>query len=659
MTLFRFARRLLPSAILTPAAIPALITALITAPVPVVVLAGEAPARGTPAGDLPAMGVLSGEFAVPATAPIDTRALLRGTLESIREAGPVRLGNQPLESGRLLAEFYAVRGDRLAWDRSSQVEALLRAVEASPEDGLDPADYNLPLLRRLAAPGALSALPPAERLAVDLQLSDVLLRFSYHIRFGRVDPVSVSRAWNHRAPVPAASLIASMERVVSAADTAQALAAMAERQPFFYANLKRALKEYGGTNPVHGLAPIPQGRKLVKGNRDPRVLALRQYLSALGDYRDAPAAGAEDLFDQPLRDALVAFQKRSGLTADGVLNNASVAALNQPVSAGKAEQIRMNLERMRWFYDDLPREYVLVDVGGFMAHVVRGDRVDWSTRVVVGTPEQQTPAFRDEMEHVVFNPTWTVPPSIQKKMRGAGKFKVVYHRRGGNISDPGQVSLVQPAGPGNALGRVKFIFPNDHAVYLHDTQSKGLFGQSVRAYSHGCVRVQNPLKLAEVLLGPSGWDQTQINRVVATNRTRYVPLPEHLPVLINYLTATADEHGKVEFRRDIYGRDPALRRAINGPASELRIGFPKPEPLLDPDTQVAKTGGASVRAAWPQSVSKTQEAAAAPAGPGAAAAPGAQAGLTQVPALRLNLKLDETSSLAPPAEAPSGSTTRM
>lgn len=523
--------------------------------------------------------------------------LLRGTLESIRDQGPLSVSGVPLESGRLLAQFYAARGYRPAWERAEQVQALLSAVEASAADGLDPADYHLQLLRRLGQPDGRSALTPAQRVGADLQLSDALLRYCYHIRFGRLDPVAVSRAWNHRKPIPAPTLIASMELVVAAADTESALRALA-RQPFFYTNLKRALREYGGSDPLRGVAPIPAGRKLVQGNRDPRVVPVRERLSALGEYSAAPIASPDaspaasptdpELFDPPLREALIRFQRRFALPADGVLTAGTVAALNQPYSDGKLEQIRMNLERMRWFYDELPGDYIYVDVGGFMAYLVRAGRIDWSTRVIVGTPQAQTPSFRDEMEHVVFNPTWTVPPSIQKKMRGvSSRFKVVDRRTGravggANVSDPRRVSLVQGPGPTNALGRVKFIFPNDHAVYLHDTQSKGLFGQSVRAYSHGCVRVQNPLKLAEVILNRSAWDQREINRVVATNKTRYVLLEERLPVLLYYLTAKADEHGKVEFRPDIYGRDPALRRAINGPPSELRIGFAAPVPLVDP-----------------------------------------------------------------------------
>jgi murein L,D-transpeptidase YcbB/YkuD len=521
--------------------------------------------------------------------------LLRVTVESIRDLGTLAIREVPIESGRLLANFYAARDYRPAWERSEQVAALARVVEESRVDGLVPADYHLPLLHRLSKPNGLAALSPVQRLAADLQLSDALLRYSYHIRFGRLDPVAVDRAWNHRKAIPAENLIQSLERVVSAADTESALRALAP-QPFYYTDLKQALREYGGSDATSGLTPIPPGRKLVQGDRDPRVVQLRERLQSLGEDVTVDTTDAE-VFDPALRAALVGFQRRQGLTADGGLGAGTVAALNKPNRSDKVDLIKMNLERMRWFYDELPPDYVLVDVGGFMAHVVRDGRIDWSTRVVVGTPKAQTPSFRDEMEHVVFNPTWTVPPSIQKKMRGASsKFKVVDRRTGralgaANVSDFQRVSLVQGPGPTNALGRVKFIFPNDHAVYLHDTTSKGLFEQPVRAYSHGCIRVQNPLKLAEVILGPSQWDKGQIDRVVATNKTRYVLLKERLPVLIYYLTAKANDSGKVEFRSDVYGRDAAMRTALKGPPSQLRIGFPATVPVVDPAVvEVAKTG---------------------------------------------------------------------
>ena len=510
--------------------------------------------------------------------------LLRGTVESIREAESPALGGVPLWSGVVLAEFYRARDYEQAWTRAVDLSALLRAIDESPADGLVPADFDVETVRKLSKPGALDGLDRADRLAADIALSDVLLRYVHHIRFGRLDPAQVNRGWNHRPAVPVDTLVRDMDSVLAAEDPRARLADLVPR-PFFYENLKRALRDSGGDAKLMNLQPIAAGGHLAQGDRDPRVPRIRERLELLGDHRDPPST-KPDLFDEALSESLKAFQARFGLTPDGVAGPSTIAALNKPYDASKVSRIRLNLERMRWFYDSLPEDYILVDVAGFMVHVVRGGEVEWSTRVVVGTPEQQTPSFRDEMEHVIFNPTWTVPPSIQKKMRGAGSFKMVDRRTGravsgGNASDYRRYSLIQAAGPKNALGRVKFIFPNGQAVYLHDTPSKSLFSQSVRAYSHGCVRVQNPLKLAEVILNQPRWDQSEINRVVATNRTRQVRLGEHLPVILYYLTAMADAEGRLSFRRDIYGRDPDVLRAFEGEPSKVRVTYATIQPVAD------------------------------------------------------------------------------
>jgi len=508
-------------------------------------------------------------------------ALLQGTAESLREARTAYVDGIPLASPPLIAEIYGARGHVPAWTRTEQVEALLRVVEQSPSHGLKPEDFHVATLRELASAGALDRLSPRERVSAELRLTDALLRYVHHIRFGKLDPVAVNRAWNHRPPIPAETLVAGVEGVLSAPDPSARLANLAPK-PYFYEHLRGVLQQYLAAERLGDLPPIPGGQSLSLGSREARVGLLRNRLRALGDDHGFPRA-ASDLFDDELKESVMAFQRRSGLGVDGIVGPATLTALNRPYEPEKAEKIRINLERMRWFYDELPPDYVLVDVADFMVYVIRGGAVEWSTRVVVGTPEQQTPSFRDELEHLVFNPTWTVPPSIQKKMRGvSSRYKVVDRRTGrqvsgANVSDYRRYRIVQEAGPGNALGRVKFIFPNGQAVYLHDTPSKGLFSHGTRAYSHGCVRVQNPLKLAEVVLNEPRWDRAAIDRVLSTNKTRYVQLDAHLPVILTYVTAEADATGRLRLRRDLYGRDADLERAFRGPASPIRVRFPKPE----------------------------------------------------------------------------------
>lgn len=584
---------------------------------------------------------------------VQADGLLRGTVESLREADSPVLGGVSLWSGNVLAEFYRSRDYGLAWTRAAGLSALLEAIEATPADGLDPADFDIGTVRKLSAPDVLDGLSPSDRLAADIALSDILLRYIHHIRFGRLDPAEVNRGWNHRSAVPVDTLVRDMDSVLGSEDPRARLARLAPR-PFFYENLKRALGDLEGASKLQDLQPISARGHITPGDRDNRVPAIRERLRVFGDHR-APPPAEPALFDEALEESLKEFQARVGLTSDGIAGPATIAALNAPSDDSKAKKVRMNLERMRWFYDSLPEDYVLVDVAGFMVHVVRGGTVDWSTRVVVGTPEQQTPSFRDEVEHVIFNPTWTVPPSIQKKMRGAGRFKMVDRRTGravsgGNASDYRRYSLIQAAGPNNALGRVKFIFPNSQAVYLHDTPSKSLFNHSVRAYSHGCVRVQNPLKLAEVILDQPKWDQSEINRVVATNRTRYVHLDDHLPVILYYLTAMADAQGRVSFRKDIYGRDPGVLQALEAEPSKARLTFRAASTVAAPAVEPAAPRERGSPKPPPASVP------ARPSVPSDAAFPSAPAGVAPAfrpsiaPVPRIEVKL-------PPVEEPTASLT--
>jgi len=513
-------------------------------------------------------------------------ALLRGTVDSVRESDRIVVEGDRLLSGRLLAELYDRVGYEPVWKRPEQVRALLAAIDEAGAQGLRPSELHRGTVRSFAGAGGLDRPTRAARIGAELRLSDALLRYLIQVRYGRLDPVKVNPAWNHRPPIAVPGLIESAKAVLQAPDTRAALADAIPR-PFFYQDMLKGLERYARGERLKDLPEIPGGRNLALGSRGERVGMVRERLALLGESPADPPLALET-FDKDLRDVVVAFQRRSGLTPDGIIGPSTLAALNRPYDPSGLEQIRINLERMRWFYDALPEDFVFVDVAGFMAYVVRGGQVAWSTRVVVGTPDKQTPSFRDEMEVVVFNPTWIVPKSIQKTMRSVGStFKVINRRTGravsgGDIHDHSRYLLVQQPGPKNALGRVKFLFPNNQAVYMHDTPSKHLFARRVRAYSHGCVRVKDPLTLAEVILNRPSWNQSQISRVLHTSRTRYVKLDRHLPVILYYLTAFADADGRVAFRSDVYDRDAALEQAFAGDASPPRLRFPEPVAITKP-----------------------------------------------------------------------------
>ena len=398
--------------------------------------------------------VLATAVIVPGLARSD--ALLQATAESLRPAKAISLGQVPLLSGRLLADFYARREYELAWTDQKQIDGLLRLIEESDAEGFVREDFHVGSVRALAALYPLDRFTPAQQIGADLQLSDALLRYVHHSRFGKIDPVAVNGSWNFRDPVPAEQLIADMDAALAADDLVARAQSLFPR-PYFYDNLKRALQHQIGAAHLKDLSAIPKGQNLALGDRGERVSLVRERLRLLGDYTAADSPESA-LFDDGLREAVVSFQRRVGMSADGIVGPATVTALSQPFDEDKVERIRINLERMRWLYSDLPPDYVLVDIAGYMVHVVRDGKVNWSTRVVVGTPEQQTPMFRDQMEHLVFNPTWTVPPSIQEKMRGvSSRYKVVDRRtgravRGVNVSDHRRYRLSPGGRSGQRLG---------------------------------------------------------------------------------------------------------------------------------------------------------------------------------------------------------------
>ncbi|WP_462321390.1 L,D-transpeptidase family protein [Halochromatium sp.] len=486
----------------------------------------------------------------------------------------------PLFSARLLREIYEARDFLPAWS-STRAQSMLDLADGSVAHGLEPNDFNADAIRALLAEMTLKASDNVEeRWRAELILSDALLRYLHHLQYGKHNPKEINPDWTFVDSVDAADLRVEMQDALAAADLTTAVDAMLPKAPF-YEQLKLGYGRYLALNErlqlEGGWTPIPGGANLKIGMRDPRLRRIRDQLTLLDGYEFPPTA-EPDIYDQALYDAIRELQGRSGLAQDGIIGPRTLAALNHPFD-DRLASIRANLERMRWLYHELPSDYLLVDITAFELEMVRDHQPVWSTRAVVGTEKNQTPMFRDAMEHLVFNPTWSVPRSIQKTMRGVpGDYRVIDRRTGrrvypSNPTDHRRYRLVQQPGPRNALGRVKFMFPNGHAIYLHDTPSRHLFARGRRSYSHGCVRVQEPLDLAREILAEQDWDMGAIQRVVDRGRTRYVNLNEHLPVLLYYLTARADEEGRIGFRHDVYGRDPSLLAALEVPPDADRIVF--------------------------------------------------------------------------------------
>jgi murein L,D-transpeptidase YcbB/YkuD len=314
---------------------------------------------------------------------------------------------------------------------------------------------------------------------------------------------------------------------------------------------------------------------------DARVPALRARLAATGDLDPATTGAADDVYDGATVEGVRRFQARHGLEQDGTIGPATTAALNVPVET-RIEQMRVNLERARWVLGDLGDDFLVVNVAGFRLYLVRRNEIVWTTRVQVGQPYRRTPIFVATLSYLVFNPTWTVPPTILRRdILPAVRNDVGYlaSRNIDVIDDSGMVvdattidwssstlpfRFVQRPGPNNALGRVKFMFPNEHSVYLHDTPSRDLFDRESRAFSSGCIRVEDPLELARLLLR-RGWDEERIDAMVRAGRTETVLLDDPITVLLLYWTAEADAGGRVVFHSDVYTRDAEVSSALAQP----------------------------------------------------------------------------------------------
>jgi Uncharacterized protein conserved in bacteria len=349
-----------------------------------------------------------------------------------------------------------------------------------------------------------------------------------------------------------------------------------------YVGLKRELARYRAAAASARWPTIAAGQALTAGMSDARVPVLRARLIASGDLAAADASDSLT-YDSALESAVKVFQQRMGLQDDGVAGSGTIAELNVPL-ADRIRQLRVNLDRGRVLLRDLPDEFVVVNIAGFTAHMVRAGKFVWSGRVQVGKPYRRTPIFRSQLGYVVFNPTWTVPPGIIEKdiLPAAKRDPGSITRKGlkvldanGRELDPGSIdwsrfksghipyTLRQDPGPSNALGRVKLMFPNPYFVYLHDTPSQALFERAERSFSSGCVRVERALELTQLVLNDQErWNDESIARVLASGESRNVTLRKSIPVLLTYWTAWVDPQGRTQFRRDIYGQDDKWAQAL-------------------------------------------------------------------------------------------------
>lgn len=518
-------------------------------------------------------------------APLDrTAEALRENVDLLRSRGRIVVAGEEIVSHVALPLVYDDARFQPLWRDRARVEALIAALRGLADDGLIPDDYHVRALTTLL-PRVTAGASPFETAEFDLLATDAFVVALYHLYLGKVDPASVEATWNFdpRAVKHAEALKFLREAI----DGGRIAGAFDDVRPkhYLYDAGRHALAEYREIEMRGGWQPVPTGPKLEAGAIDARVPALRRRLAVTGDY---PGPASDDAtFDAALVQAVRTFQSRHQMTPDGVVGVGTLRELNVPVKA-RIDQLRINLERGRWVLHEIDgRDLVVVDVAGFNARVLRDGKAIFTSKVIVGKPFRQTPIFRANIEYVVFNPTWTVPPTIldQDVLPGLRRGENVLARKGLSVYDrenrrvdPSTIDwkrytgrnfpyfLRQDAGDDNALGRAKVMFPNPHLVYLHDTPSRSLFDKDERTFSSGCIRVQKILELVQLLLDdPQRWNADEIAKVVATGQTRTVTLKKKVPVLLIYWTADRDDAGRIVFKRDVYGRDAPLLKALDAP----------------------------------------------------------------------------------------------
>ncbi len=466
-----------------------------------------------------------------------------------------------------VATYYAERAFVPAWTQNGRLsergQLVAQRLREADTDGLDPRAYPTPPDHGFVGLRGIAR--------ADVMLSRSMVTYARHAYGGRLNPAKISSNFDYDENV--LDPVAVLADVIASDDPVAALVAYNPPQPEFQ-RLRERLAEVRATTTERPPVVAP-GRFMKLDTKDPRVAVLRTRLGI--------TAAAEDpeIFDEIVDEAVRAFQETAELTVDGIVGPGTLGVLNRAAEDHEATII-VNMERWRWMPKDLGRIYVRVNVPNFNLEIYRDGDVFHSVRIIVGKPANPTPIFSDEIEHVIVNPTWNVPASIARKeflpavlqSRSALHGYNVYANIDGHFRqvdptfvnwsrvDMRKIQIKQPPGVGNALGQIKFMFPNKHAVYLHDTPTKNLFAKDYRAYSHGCMRVNNPWDFADALLAADPNLSRELLQKMVGGRETQMNLDRHIPVHVTYFTAWVDADTELQTRSDLYGLDARMKTAL-------------------------------------------------------------------------------------------------
>ena len=502
--------------------------------------APERPAEVSPPASAAKPAVVLNAQQSALKAVLDARVAERGTVQQrrFREA---------------ISAFYEARQYAPLWIADAKwndkASSAIARLERAGDDALD--------LRGTPIP-ALSGKDDAALAVADVALSESIASYARQASGVRIDPLTISKQITAKPEV--VDVMRALADVSGAADAGDKLASY-NPQHAGYLHLREKLAELRHAAPAvaQSRKRIPAGPVLKTGMRDDRVPLIRARFG-LTQAQD----NDELVYDTKVAAAVADFQKQNGLPASGTLTARTVDALSDGEPVRLEDEIIANMERWRWMPRDMGQERIEVNIPDYTVRVYNGDKIVHQARVIVGKPTTPTPIFSNAMQFLIVNPYWNVPPSIIKKeMLPKLKEDPDYLKKLGYEVIPqkgGGVAVRQPPGERNALGWIKFMFPNEHAVYLHDTPTRNLFANGKRAFSHGCVRVEQPFALAEIVLG-EGWTEERVKSLKGGGE-RMVKMPRALPIHIGYFSAFVDEHGKLQLREDIYGYSQKVKAAL-------------------------------------------------------------------------------------------------
>ncbi len=499
---------------------------------------------------------------------------------------------EPICGLQLIPAFYKEREYAPVWFNSDglrpMVQALLQAIRNVDQDGLRPADYHLGAIEEILARLNGSRLPPDESMAfqwadLDLILTDAFLLLGSHLSGGRINPETLHADWliSERS----IDLIGELHKAVAHTQIEQAIDQLRPAH-LGYAELQKALHRFRRLEAQGGWPQIQSKSTLRPGDDEVQVLKVRHYMQISGDLPAQKLPNLPGIYDEVLVAAVQRFQKRNGLKPDGIIGPKTHQVMNITVRQ-RIRQIEINLERWRWLPKDLGDRHIMVNTADFSLRVMENKQSVLEMRVVVGRPARRTPVFSARMGYMVFNPYWNVPHTIAVKdilpklANGIDyltrqSFKVFrgWAEEADEI-DPLSIDwqaynesnfpfrLRQEPGTHNALGQIKFIFPNKFAVYLHDTPQRSLFNYFQRDFSSGCIRVEDAPALAAYLLADNPvWTSEKLKKGLMEGQRKVVHIPKPIPIHLLYMTAWVDEDGILQFRNDIYNRDRDLDTAL-------------------------------------------------------------------------------------------------